>query len=80
LLIDGAVAGAVAGAVHITGAWPINPARQGLACGRDVGSAVSQRYRAPYRFTGRLHDVVVTLGDDQVRDLAAEAREMRVED
>jgi arylsulfatase A-like enzyme len=76
LLIDGTAAGAV----DLTGTWPINPARSSLACGRDVGAAVSQRYRAPYRFTGTLHTVVVTLGNDQVRDPAAEAREARTED
>jgi len=76
LMIDGVEAGSVA----LSEAWPINPARQSLTCGRDVGSAVSDRYVVPFRFTGTLHTVVVTLGDDQVRDPAAEAQAARLED
>ena len=33
----------------------------GASVGEDHGSAVSTRYEAPYRFTGKLHDVTVQL-------------------
>ena len=33
----------------------------GSSLGRDHGSAVSDRYEAPFAFTGTLHEVVIQL-------------------
>jgi arylsulfatase A-like enzyme len=60
--------------------WPINPATAALHCGREGGSPVSEAYRPPFPFTGTLHRVVVTLGDDQARDPSAERRAALAED
>jgi arylsulfatase len=76
LLIDGTPAGTT----DLPRTWKINPARSGLYCGRDVGSPASEAYRSPYTFTGELHAVVVSLGDDQQRDLQAECRAALAED
>jgi arylsulfatase A-like enzyme len=40
---------------------------EGLSCGRDAGSAVSTRYRAPFPFTGALKGVAVDVsGEDLI--------------
>ena len=46
----------------------------GASLGRDHGSAVSTRYRAPYPFTGTLHDVEIVLGSRSSGDEAAGTR------
>jgi arylsulfatase A-like enzyme len=76
LLADGEPVGA--GDLRRT--WPINPARSSLYCGRDGGSPVSEAYACPFTFTGTLRQVVVTLGDDQQRDPAADRRAEMAED
>ncbi|MEM9135404.1 MAG: arylsulfatase [Actinomycetota bacterium] len=43
----------------------------GSSLGRDHGSAVSDRYRAPFAFTGTLHDVTITLPRRRSRSEAA---------
>jgi arylsulfatase len=48
----------------------------GLTCGADTGSAVTNRYAAPFEFTGALHRVVVDVEsggalDDQVAAVEA---------
>ncbi|MFT5531220.1 MAG: arylsulfatase A-like enzyme [Candidatus Poriferisodalaceae bacterium] len=45
----------------------------GASVGYDNGSAVSQRYAAPFRFSGTLHDVVVQLPVRTAADTAATA-------
>jgi arylsulfatase len=48
----------------------------GPSIGFDHGSAVSDRYRAPYAFTGTLHEVVIQVSPDRfgdVRDVTARA-------
>jgi len=40
----------------------------GLTCGQDAGSAVTDRYRGPFPFTGTLHRVVVTVAGDKPVD------------
>jgi arylsulfatase len=47
---------------------------EGLLCGRDVASPVSKEYRAPFAFTGTIHDVVVDVSGDLVVDQEAEMR------
>jgi arylsulfatase len=50
----------------------INPG--GLTCGSDPGSPVSPDYRAPFRFTGKLHSVTVDLSGDLIEDSESELR------
>ena len=48
----------------------------GPSIGFDHGSAVSDRYQAPYAFTGTLHEVVIQISPDRfgdVRDVTARA-------
>ncbi len=47
---------------------------QGLAVGRNPGSAVTSRYRAPFAFTGRIYRVTVDLSGDMIQDLQEEER------
>ena len=60
LSIDGAEVGTVA----IPKTWPNRAVQGGLTCGRDSGLAISDRYRAPFKFTGTIHRVVVDLGEE----------------
>ncbi len=43
----------------------------GASVGYDHGSAVSQRYAAPFRFTGTLHEVVIQASPERYGDVAA---------
>ena len=43
----------------------------GPSVGYDHGSAVSPRYRSPYRFTGTLHEVVIQTSPERFADTAA---------
>ena len=74
------VGGEPAGEGVLERTWPINPARASLSCGRDGGSPVGDAYACPFAFTGTLHRVTLTLGDDQRRDPEAERREALAED
>jgi arylsulfatase len=48
---------------------------QGLQCGADEGTPVTEEYASPFRFTGTLLRVVVDLsGPEPPRDLDQEAR------
>lgn len=46
----------------------------GASVGYDHGSAVSQRYRSPFAFSGTLHEVVIQLPPRGAADTAAVAR------
>ncbi|MCC6627168.1 MAG: arylsulfatase [Chloroflexi bacterium] len=70
LLIDGQPAGTAV----IPKTWPVAGLAGGLRCGRDGGAPVSDAYALPFTFTGTLHRVVVTLGDDGAPDPAAAGR------
>jgi arylsulfatase A-like enzyme len=45
----------------------------GLTCGYDLGMPVVDDYQAPFRFTGRLHRVIVDVDGQPFTDPAAEA-------
>jgi arylsulfatase len=45
----------------------------GLTCGYDLGMPVVDDYQAPFRFSGRLHRVIVDVDGDPFTDPAAEA-------
>ena len=46
----------------------------GLTCGHGLEPAVTDDYQAPFRFTGRLHRVVVEVEGAEYRDPEGEAR------
>jgi hypothetical protein len=50
----------------------VNPGS--LNCGANPGSPVSPDYKAPFRFTGKLHSVTVDLSGELIEDSAAEMR------
>ncbi|MGY1755098.1 arylsulfatase [Blastococcus sp. SYSU D01042] len=50
----------------------INPGA--LSCGADPGSPVTPDYRAPFRFTGKLHTVTVDLSGELITDSDSEMR------
>jgi arylsulfatase len=52
----------------------------GPSVGEDHGSAVSQRYEAPFAFTGTLHEIEIQLlsrEDAEARDAVARAEMSR---
>ena len=57
----------------------IGASNDGLCCGFDVETEVSPMYAAPFRFTGELDHVVVTVGNDGNRDFGAEVAAAIVE-
>ena len=59
--IDGRVVGE--GAIPRTVPHVIETSGEGLCCGYDSGLPVTPDYRAPFRFTGRIEQVVVDLHD-----------------
>ena len=65
LVVDGHEAGQADLSLFMRMMSSIGPS---LAC--DHGSAVSQRYQAPFAFTGVLHEVVIQASPDRYGDLA----------
>ena len=49
-------------------------AGEGLCCGYDDGTPVSDVYEAPFAFTGTIHEVVIDVSGTPVVDLVAELR------
>ena len=47
---------------------PITFGIEGLSCGYDFGEAVTHEYRAPFRFSGLLKQVVVDVSGDLIED------------
>ncbi len=69
LVVDG---GAPAGVdIARTTPFRFSLAGEGLCCGYDDGTAVSDRYESPFPFTGGIAEVVVELLDDGAPPLAA---------
>jgi arylsulfatase A-like enzyme len=46
----------------------------GMVCGADTGSPVWDKYKPPFRFTGKLHSVTVDLSGEHTKDHEAEMR------
>jgi arylsulfatase A-like enzyme len=72
LLLDGAVVGEAAIPRFTPTRFSLTGA--GLTCGHDPGLPVTDDYRAPFRFTGRLRRVVVEVEGGPFRDAEGEAR------
>jgi len=71
LYIDGQLAGASELPVTIPISIGIT---EGLTCGRDEGSSVTDDYQAPFTFTGRLEQVAVEVAGTLIHDTEAELR------
>jgi hypothetical protein len=56
----------------VTTPFIVNPGA--LTCGANPGSPVTPDYRAPFRFTGTLHGVVVDVSGDLIPDSESEMR------
>jgi arylsulfatase A-like enzyme len=69
LSVDGAVTG---GEIARTAPYRFALAGEGLCCGHDDGTPVSESYESPYEFTGTIHEVVIDVGGTAVVDLVAE--------
>jgi len=72
LTVDGAVVGE--GEIERFTPVRFSITGSGLTCGYDGTSAVTRRYRPPFRFTGTLHRVVVDVEPARPIDHDAEAR------
>jgi arylsulfatase A-like enzyme len=70
LYIDGDLTGDLD--VPYTTPFAFNPGA--LTCGADPGSAVTDDYKAPNRFTGTLHTVTVDLSGELIHDPEAELK------
>ena len=47
---------------------------EGLSCGYDFGEAVTHKYVAPFRFTGKIKQVVIDMSGDLIEDDDAKVR------
>jgi hypothetical protein len=72
LLVDGAVVGE--GEIPRFTPTRFSLTGAGLLCGRSAGLPVTDDYRAPFRFTGHLHRVVIEVDGPEFRDPEEEAR------
>jgi arylsulfatase len=57
----------------------IETSGEGLCCGYDGGLPVTEDYRAPFRFTGRIARVIVEVDGSEALDAEAEARSAMIE-
>ena len=53
---------------------PIGFGIEGLSCGYDFGEAVTHKYVAPFRFTGKIKQVVIDMSGDLIEDDDAKVR------
>ena len=72
LFINGREVGA--GEIPRTIPAVIETSGEGLCCGYDSGLPVTPDYRAPFRFTGRIEQVVVEVGDGAPPDADSQLR------
>ncbi|MGE3909614.1 MAG: arylsulfatase, partial [Chloroflexota bacterium] len=56
------------GTLELPKTWPVVAVTAGVLCGRDGGSAISDRYTLPFAFTGALRQVTVQLDADGAPD------------
>ena len=47
---------------------------EGMSCGYDFGDGVTEVYKAPFRFTGKISRVTVDVSGDLIQDDEAEVR------
>jgi len=70
LYVDGALAGNAE--APVTTPFMINPGA--LTCGANPGSAITDDYASPFKFTGTIYDVTVDVSGELIHDLEAELR------
>jgi arylsulfatase len=70
LVVDGAVAGTID--IPKTAPFRFALHGEGMCCGYDDGTPVSEGYTAPFRFTGTIHDVTVDVSGAPIVDHMAE--------
>ena len=46
----------------------------GIVCGADTGSPVWDKYKPPFKFTGKLYGVTIDISGDMIKDAEAEMR------
>ncbi|MEI2706179.1 MAG: hypothetical protein V9E89_13210 [Ilumatobacteraceae bacterium] len=66
LLVDDAVVATVD--IERTAPFRFAIAGEGLCCGYDDGTAVSELYQSPFPFTGAIEDVVIDVSGEPVSD------------
>ncbi len=70
LYVDGTLTGNAE--APVTTPFVINPGA--LTCGANPGSAVTDDYASPFKFTGTIHSVTVDVSGDLIHDPEAELR------
>jgi arylsulfatase len=66
--------GDLVGNSHFPTTVPITFGIEGLSCGYDFGEAVTHEYQAPFKFTGKIKQVVTDISGDLIVDDEARVR------
>ena len=70
LYVDGTLAGNAE--APVTNPFVLNPGA--LTCGANPGSAITDDYASPFKFTGTIHSVTVDVSGELIEDSEAELR------
>jgi hypothetical protein len=70
LYVDGTLAGNAE--APVTTPFVLNPGA--LTCGANPGSAITDDYASPFKFTGTIHRVTVDVSGELIHDTEAELR------
>jgi hypothetical protein len=70
LYVDGTLTGNAE--APVTNPFILNPGA--LTCGANLGSAVTDDYASPFKFTGTIHSVTVDVSGELIHDTEAELR------
>jgi hypothetical protein len=70
LYVDGTLTGNAE--APVTTPFVINPGA--LTCGANPGSAITDEYASPFKFTGTIHSVTVDVSGELIHDTEAELR------
>jgi arylsulfatase len=68
--VDGTLAGNAE--APVTNPFILNPGA--LTCGANPGSAITDDYASPFKFTGTIHGVTVDVSGELIHDSEAELR------
>ena len=70
LYVDGTLTGNAE--APVTNPFVLNPGA--LTCGANLGSAITDDYASPFKFTGTIHSVTVDVSGELIEDSEAELR------
>jgi hypothetical protein len=70
LYVDGTLTGNAE--APVTNPFVLNPGA--LTCGANFGSAITDDYASPFKFTGTIHSVTVDVSGELIEDSEAELR------